>query len=100
MSLELHPEAMAEYLSAIAWYNEKTSGLGSEFSEEIEKAFDRIEMHPERYRFANQVLRVSQVERFPYSIFYHWNGDSSQILVTSVFHHKRHPKFWQNRSII
>ena len=97
MTLELHPEARNEYLASVEWYERQVDGLGTEFSLEIEKTFDRILADPERYRLADKVLRVIKVQRFPYSIFYRWDFDQSHIFVTTVFHHKRHPGSWQNR---
>ena len=49
MSFELiiRPEAEADVVEAFRWYNEQLSGLGQEFLEELEKAFDSIRANPE-----------------------------------------------------
>ena len=94
---ELHPQAENEYLAAIEWYELQAERLGEEFSQEVEKSFDRILANPERYRLTDKILRVIRVDRFPYSIFYHWDSRRSQILVTSVFHHRRRPDSLLNR---
>lgn len=97
MKLELHPEARREYLASIAWYENQVDGLGAEFSREIESSFDRILEEPERFRLADKVIRVIKGPRFPCSVFYRWDSDRAHILVTSVFHRKRHPGSPQNR---
>lgn len=98
MTLELHPEARKEYLASIEWYQNQVEGLGAEFSQEIEKSLDRILADPERYRLADKILRVIKVPRFPYSIFYRWDSGQARVLVTTVFHHRRHPDSRQKRS--
>ena len=98
MTLELHPEARQEYLASIEWYEKQVEALGAEFSQEIENTFDRILEAPERYRVADSNLRVIKVPRFPFSIIYRWDPDRSHVLVITVFHHKRLPVSWQNRS--
>jgi len=97
MSIELLPLAQHEYLAAIEWYEHQAEGLGAEFSQEVEKSFDRISSAPARYRLADEILRVIRVDRFPYSIFYRWDCARSHILVTSIFHHRRRPGSWLGR---
>lgn len=97
MSIALLPQAENEYLAAIEWYERQGEGLGAEFSQEVEKSFDRISSAPERYRLAGKLLRVIRVDRFPYSIFYRWDSARSLLLVTSIFHHRRRPGSWLGR---
>jgi len=97
MTIELLPQAQNEYLAAIEWYEQQGEGLGAEFSQEVEKSFDRISSAPERYRLADKILRVIRLDRFPYSIFYRWDSARSHLLVTSIFHHRRRPSSWLGR---
>ena len=91
----LRRQAQAEFDKAIDWYEEQSSGLGVEFANRVQDAFDRIasmpEIHPPVYRDVRQAL----VRRFPYVIFYRVRGE--RIVVLAVFHSKRDPKIWKSR---
>jgi len=41
MSFQLHPEAEAEFLAAVDWYEERSTGLGADFAAEINAAIQR-----------------------------------------------------------
>ena len=41
MSFHLHPEAEAEFLAAVDWYEERSTGSGADFAAEINAAIQR-----------------------------------------------------------
>lgn len=46
MSFRFHPEAEAEFLAAIDWYEARSSGLGEDFAAEIHAAIRRAVVLP------------------------------------------------------
>ena len=46
MTFDFHPEARAEYLASIAYYEDDRVGLGSEFAQEVEAAIQMILAYP------------------------------------------------------
>jgi hypothetical protein len=41
MIFQFHPEAEAEFLAAVDWYEERSTGLGADFAAEINAAIQR-----------------------------------------------------------
>jgi plasmid stabilization system protein ParE len=92
----LRPEARAEFDEAFDWYEQQRSGLGVDFTTQVQEVFDRISATPERYAQIFQDIRRVVVRRFPYSIFY--KVESRQVVVLAVFHSRRNPRIWQERA--
>lgn len=96
MKYAFHPEAEAEFLAAIDWYEERTAGLGADFAGEIHAAIQRAAAMPAAWpRLEGEIRRVL-AHRFPYGVLYASRGES--ILVLAVMHLRRHPDYWRERS--
>ena len=88
--------ARLEYEEAAIWYESQKTGLGIEFVEEIERALFAACEAPQRCRTALQDVRRIRVNRFPYFIFF--RARESQLIVLSVFHVRRNPTVWRERT--
>lgn len=95
MKLSLHPEAEADIAEAITFYDQRTTGLGSDFLDEVLRAFERIELAPEAWPRLEGPVRRCLVERFPYGVYYRINPDT--IFVLTVMHGKKKPGAWKGR---
>lgn len=73
MRYEFHPEARAEYLAAVARYEDRQSGLGTRFMIEIEDAIQRVVQAPSRWRNIRGDVRRCLAHKFPYGVLYPWN---------------------------
>jgi plasmid stabilization system protein ParE len=93
--LLVRPEAEADVAEAFAWYEERRSGLGQEFLEEVERCFERIRELPESYVRIYGRYRRALTRRFPYKVFY--VVESDYISVIAVLHGARHPSRWRSR---
>ncbi len=93
MKLSLHPEAEADIAEAIAFYDRRSAGLGSDFLGEVLEAFERIENAPEAWPVLEGPVRRCLVERFPYAVYYR-TGVS---VVLAVLHGRRKPGAWRGR---
>jgi plasmid stabilization system protein ParE len=93
--LIIEPEAELDLEQAVTWYNDQRPGLGSEFLEQVEAAFDRIREMPQLHAIAHGNARLTLVKRFPYVVCYIFNGE--KVFVIAVFHGHRDPNAWKHR---
>ena len=50
MTYGFHPEAEAEHLETIAWYESRGAGLGARYLVEFERVLTHVCEHPHRHR--------------------------------------------------
>ncbi len=84
LQLNLRRAARKEFDEANVWYEQRQSGLGREFINEVESAFQSIAAQPDRFPIAIDDVRIARVRRFPYSVYYRVKKE--QIVVIAVFH--------------
>lgn len=98
MSLELiiRPEAEAEMAEAFDWYEQRVPGLGSDFILAIDAVLESIIRNPLQYPVVNKTVRRALLRRFPYEILF--IAETSRMVVLAVFHAKRNPRHWQERT--
>ena len=92
----IRPEAESEMAHAFDWFEERVSGLGSEFLLCIDAVFDAIQRNPQQYPLVHRTVRRAIIRRFPYEVFF--VEDNERIVVLSVLHARRNPKNWQKRN--
>ena len=88
--------ARLEYDEAAGWYESQRPGLGIEFVSEIERALLQACEMPQRFPRMLADVRCVRVRRFPYSVFFRVRSD--QLIVLSVFHARRDPAYWRERT--
>ena len=71
-------------------YEERSSGLGDQFLEELYTDIGGIPSNPLRYQIVHQGIRRRLHRRFPYAIYF--SLEEEQILVLGVFHCARDPQ--------
>ena len=87
--------AQSELDDAFAWYDSQSSGLGTQFLDNIDRAIRRIAAYPLSSVEIEQDLRRCLLSRFPYGIIY--GIDSETIIVVAVAHLHREPRYWIDR---
>lgn len=95
MKLEFLPEAQAEFGAASEYYEDKESGLGKRFADEIREVCSTIVGHPLLWRERQGGFRRVSCPVFPYYIAYFIRG--STIVIAAVAHGSRSPDYWKNR---
>lgn len=97
MSLNLIVGLAAEedILLGYRWYEDRRSGLGTEFLVELELAFERILESPMLYAEAIPGVRRSITRTFPHLVFYAFERDSVHIL--AVIHAAQNPTYISER---
>lgn len=93
--LIVRPEAEAELSEAFDWYEERVSGLGSDFLLNVDAAFHSILRNPHLFPVVHNNLRRVLIRRFPYQIFFVL--EDKRIVVLAVFHARRNPRRWMRR---
>jgi plasmid stabilization system protein ParE len=97
MNFAFHPEAEAEFLEAIAYYEERTPGLGLDFSTEVRTAIQRILAYPLAWQVLEGEIRRALVHRFPYGVLY--AAEENRIWIVAVMNLHRQPEYWQERLV-
>ena len=95
MKYAFHPEAKAEFLAAIEYYEECEPGLGADFAIEVRSTIQHILSFPNAWPILEDNLRRIQTRRFPYGIIY--SPDGGVIYILAVMHLHRDPNYWQDR---
>ena len=95
MSFRFHPNAEAELLDSIQYYEEVEPGLGQDFAVEVYSAIQRAVAYPRAWGVFEGEIRRSLVRRFPYGVLYSEEDDG--ILIIAVMHLHREPGYWKGR---
>jgi len=95
MKCWFHPEARAEFLESVRYYEEQQSGLGRRLLEAVSETIRRIQAHPSMYRVVSGTWRQCRVPRFPFGIIYRVGNRRVEII--AVMHLHRKPGYWRHR---
>lgn len=95
MKYLLHPEAEAEFVQAIEYYEDCEEGLGYDFAVEVYSAIERTASYPKAWPIIEQDIRRSLIRRFPFGIVY--AEEQEEILILAVMHLHRDPDYWKDR---
>jgi len=95
MKYVFHPEAEAEFLAAIDYYEGCEPGLGYDFSIEVHSTIGNILSFPKAWPILEDDIRRCLTRRFPYGIVYSQDGDV--IFILAVMHLHRDPDYWKDR---
>jgi plasmid stabilization system protein ParE len=96
LAVDFRRAAQQEFNQAALWYEQRQSGLGTQFVAEINRAIELAREHPLRFPVTHREIRCVRVRRFPYSVFY--LAEQRRIVVLAVFHGRRDPGVWQQRA--
>jgi len=89
------PPAKAEMTEASQFYEAASTGLGSNFLDDVRRVIERLREHPYLGQTVAPNLRKTLLHRFPFSLIY--SVDADQILIIAVAHYGRRPDYWQDR---
>jgi plasmid stabilization system protein ParE len=95
ISVVFDPDARAEFLEAVQYYEDSQTGLGRRFRVAIETAVKSIAENPFRYRVLHPPFRRYLLQNFPYAIIY--SIEPENILIIAIAHTKRKPGYWIKR---
>lgn len=90
-----HPEAEAEYLEALEYYEREAPAVVEAFRAEVMRTVAFVEQFPEAAPVERGSVRCKLLKRFEYEIYYAVEPDRFRIL--AVAHQKRRPGYWVDR---
>lgn len=88
-------EAEVEMRDAVAYYEDKSPGLGLDFEAEVERSVDTVKHFPERWPLREDGTRRYLTHCFPYLVVYMYLH--KRIWIIAVAHCKRSPGYWRDR---
>ena len=83
--------AQHELLDAWEWYENKQTGLGDRFKDQLMNRIHSIAQHPERYPIRIATYREVRIKVFPYLVIYRIDKDTNTVVISSIFHTSRNP---------
>jgi toxin ParE1/3/4 len=95
----VRPEVEGDMAEAMAWYEARRAGLGTEFREETIQLFDALAVNPllNSRRHPRKNIRWRFLERFPYRIIYEAIERDETVVIAAVLHAARHDRHWKRR---
>jgi plasmid stabilization system protein ParE len=94
--VRLRPEAEQDLSDAAVWYEERLSGLGHQFLDEVLTAFASLAKAPLRYPVVHRNTRRVLIHRFPFGVYY--RAENNAIVVIAIMHGSRDPRRWKTRT--
>jgi hypothetical protein len=98
--IRFHPQASAEAVFSLDYYESKEMGLGARFLQDLSETLDRVQAHPNAWPeipTKNQIFRRCLFKRFPYALVY--KTQKNLIGVMAVMHLSRKPGYWSKRKL-
>lgn len=97
---DFHPEARAEFVEDVDWYDDREAGVGERFDVSVRAAIDAAVDSPESWAVwpgwkREPVVRSKGVSDFPYRVVYFVRDDL--LIIVAVAHAKRRPGYWRER---
>lgn len=88
-------EAEVELWKAVAYYEERSPGLGLDFVAEVESSIQSVCAFPDRWPERPDGTRRFLTPRFPYVVVYLYLQD--HVWIIAIAHCKRRPGYWTDR---
>ena len=97
-SVVYNPEFFNDLIQAVDWYNDKQIGLGKRFFDKVRKQTEILSTSPFLFAVKYDDIRCLRIEKFPYTVHYRVNTQTSTVRVEALFHTSRDPKIWDERT--
>lgn len=95
--LELFKAAEDDLEDALDYYLEETFSTAQKFFDAYLEILDRIANNPFQFPKAKGKIRKARFSKpFPYNAYFFI--DDEIIFITAIFHDKRNPKIWKERT--
>ena len=94
-SVEFHPGAQDEFISAAQFYESQTNGLGFDFILTVQRTYEGLLDFPATGPPFGRRLRRLLVPKFPYGLVY--RVEPERIYIVAVMHLHRRPGYWRSR---
>ncbi len=94
--IKFHPDVAIDIKESFDWYQKQADGLGNDFLNELESAYQAVSELPNTWpKFQNNFRRFL-LSKFPFSIIY--RASNELVYVVAVMYNSRKPKYWLKRT--
>lgn len=90
--------AEIEVDEAVAYYDDRRTGLGDRFEQDLLATVQFITEHPLSGKPLSEKTRKWPFRKFPYNVIY--VVEPEEIVIVAVAHHRRRPGYWLSRLIL
>ena len=94
--LLFHPDIAIEIKASFSWYEAQAQGLGDDFINELEAAYQAILELPNTWPKFRKRSRRFLLRKFPFSVIYY--PSETHIFIVAVMHNSRKPDYWIKRA--
>ena len=94
-AIAFHRGAEGDLWDAVVYYEERASGLGDAFLDEVEQAVQRVREFPTSWTIYEGEYRRCLLRRFPYGLIY--RVEPLRVFIIAVAHLRREPGYWHTR---
>jgi plasmid stabilization system protein ParE len=91
----LKPEAAADIVEAVLWYEARRKGLGRRFQSAVDQSLERIGSMPGLHPVVHRHVRCALTPGFPFCVYY--RVVDREIVVFAVMHARRDSNRWRSR---
>ncbi|MBD0288539.1 MAG: type II toxin-antitoxin system RelE/ParE family toxin [Flavisolibacter sp.] len=91
-TIAFQPRAIIEYEQAVAWYRERSKQASENFEAAVDERINLLRSQPDRYKKSYKQFHEVVLKKFPYSILYLINEKEKQVVISSIYHHRRNPE--------
>ena len=89
----LEPRAQQEYEEAIEWYAERSEAATLNFIKEMDETIVQICEKPHANKKPYNNFYETTLDKYPFTIVYVIEPNQKLIVIVSVYHQKRNPKY-------
>ncbi len=93
--LKFHPDISQEIKKSYKWYQKQAIGLGDDFLDELEDAYQVISQLPGTWPLFQKGFRRYLLAHFPFSVIY--REHDGFIYIVAIMHNSRKPGYWLSR---
>ena len=94
--INIFPHAANDIKEIVLWYNQKSPGLGKQFTKNIKNTVKILRENPFAFAIKYENKRVVSAKKFPYLIHYKIDELKKEVIILAVLHTKRNPNIWKN----
>jgi uncharacterized glyoxalase superfamily protein PhnB len=95
--VEYNPDFFNDIAQAVDWYNEKQTGLGDRFLNNVRKQTAKLSTSALHFAVKYDDVRCMCIKKFPYLVYYRVNQQTQTVKVEAFLHTSRDPELWKNR---
>ena len=92
-----HKLAYKEFEEAYSWYGLQKPGLEERFEHAIDETLEKIAANPQYFGYIKKPFREAVVKVFPYVIVFTIRTKENAVVISSIFHTSRDPKYKYRR---